>query len=185
MLNLESEEWKMVHTGAPYMVSNMGNVVSLARIVRCGPNNGCRKTEQKKVKPYVCKQTGYLQLSLHRKKYSLHRLVAIAFLGLPPTEKHQVNHINGVRTDSNVLNLEWVTPSQNVAHGFKSNGRIIYNKGISSGGKKVKAVDLKTGETLLYESGLHAEKDGFYSSGVSRCCHGLIESHKGKKWSFI
>lgn len=45
-----------------------------------------------------------------------HRLVAAAFLR--PTDKNQifVNHINGIRKDNHVWNLEYATPSQNSRH---------------------------------------------------------------------
>lgn len=54
-----------------------------------------------------------------------HRLVALAFLGNPPTSKHQVNHKNGRRGDNRPDNLEWLTHQENVIHGFRKNGRRI------------------------------------------------------------
>ena len=55
-----------------------------------------------------------------RKMFSVHRLVAQAFLDIP---KHiidpVVNHIDGNKTNNDVSNLEWVTQSENAIHAFK------------------------------------------------------------------
>jgi hypothetical protein len=64
---------------------------------------------------------GYLQVSLSRSTggkqttLSIHTLVAVAFL-TPRPEGHSINHINGIKTDNRVSNLEWVTPKQNSQH---------------------------------------------------------------------
>lgn len=62
---------------------------------------------------------GYLQVSLcdkgKVKQLYIHRLVAITFIDNPRSHP-QVNHINGIKTDNNTSNLEWVTPSQNMLH---------------------------------------------------------------------
>jgi hypothetical protein len=88
------------------------SVSDLGRVRRDAPNrNG---------KPPMCSYgynvNGYRQIMIRKVCHYLHRLVAQAFLGDPPTPRHEVNHKNGNRTDNRVANLEWVTHSENVRH---------------------------------------------------------------------
>lgn len=51
----------------------------------------------------------------------LHRLLADSFdLPNKSEERCQINHINGIRTDFNLKNLEWTTSEENVVHAFKT-----------------------------------------------------------------
>lgn len=62
---------------------------------------------------------GYLQVTLwsnnKRKSFPVHRLVALNFLD-NSENKRDVNHINGIKTDNRLENLEFVTPSENNYH---------------------------------------------------------------------
>jgi hypothetical protein len=74
----------------------------------------------RELKP-ILGRNGYYQVSLCNsgkiKNVSIHRLVASAFLN-NDENKREVNHINGIKTDNRVQNLEWNTSSENRQHAF-------------------------------------------------------------------
>lgn len=63
---------------------------------------------------------GYMVVSLRNdegkpKKCFVHRLVAITYIP-NPLGKPMVNHLNRIRHDNRVVNLEWCTGSENALH---------------------------------------------------------------------
>ena len=66
--------------------------------------------------------SGYKGVTLSKnneiRRFLVHRLVAGAFIS-NPKNKRTVNHINGVKGDNNLSNLEWATYSENHKHAFR------------------------------------------------------------------
>ena len=78
----------------------------------------------KEMSPYSNKQ-GYKELFLYtneagRKVFKVHRLVMNTYKPIENSENFQVNHIDGVKSNNNLGNLEWCTRSENLKHAFKT-----------------------------------------------------------------
>lgn len=109
------------------------------------------------------KKNGYVYIELNvngiAKTYRVHRLVAEAYIPNPDS-KPFVNHIDGVKSNNCVENLEWVTGTENNLHAIENKLAIPkYN---------------------TYEVINHNYK-------IRKICHGLkeVEKHTGLKSSQI
>lgn len=73
----------------------------------------------------------------------VHILICMAFHGVPPTNKHEVNHKDGNKHNNLPDNLEWVTRGENIQHAYK--------EGLRKENRKVIMTDVLTGaETEFY-----------------------------------
>lgn len=91
--------YKPVKDHPDYLVTSNGNVFSLKR--------------GKFLSAFHWQ--GYFQVVLDGKNFRIHKLVAEAFIG-PRPKGLTINHINGIKTDNNIGNLEYVTLKENVRH---------------------------------------------------------------------
>jgi hypothetical protein len=105
-----STEWRTVHGWPEYEVSETGHVR------RTAPGRGV--VAGRVLRPLRNRKTGYLSVCLSRHpiqvRVDIHRLVAIAFHGLPPSNNHLVAHNDGCRTNNHFRNLRWATQSENL-----------------------------------------------------------------------
>lgn len=112
------EEWRVCPDNDNYQVSNLGRV-------RRATFSQNRKSKPGDIITPTAAKNGYLFVGLWRDgkmiRRSVHRLVAIAFLGMPPTVSHEVAHCDGCRSNNMDSNLRWATRRENhadkVAHG--------------------------------------------------------------------
>ena len=134
----QTKEWKpVVGYEGLYEVSSDGDVrnAKTGRVLKpCIDNLGYSRV-------YLSKQSMV-------KYFRVHRLVAGIFL-TKELDKGDVNHINGVKSDNRVCNLEWATRSENIQHawdnGFKESTRLALSRASSK-----TVVDLWSG--IFYDS---------------------------------
>lgn len=179
-MNKTNEEWRTIegYEGL-YEVSSLGRVRSIPK------KHSYPKCAIGILSPSTNK-AGYKRVTLCKEGrtqgFSVHRLVAAAFLG-KPSDNLVVNHIDENPSNNELTNLEWVTPRQNLEH---SN---VINKMINAATRaKEKAVQMysKAGEFICeFESTTKAAKHiGSYQQLVSECCKNWNKSTKGYKFKF-
>lgn len=114
--DMDGEIWKSVkdYEGI-YEVSNMGRVRSVERYLH---SNGITRKTRPKLHNTI-NNMGYiivkLQKDKHKKSVVAHRLVAMEFIP-NVANKPFINHINSIKTDNRVENLEWVNTRENITH---------------------------------------------------------------------
>ena len=66
--------------------------------------------------------SGYCAVYIRGSSFKVHRLIAHAFLGPPPSDAAcEVNHVDGNCSNNRIDNLEWATPSENIRHSYATN----------------------------------------------------------------
>lgn len=169
------EIWASINgSGNRYEISNRGRIAILLKKGRV-------------YKKLFLSQHGYLTTSLRinskLKNFLVHRLVAEYFIP-NPENKRQVNHKNGIKTDNNIENLEWVTPSENIQHAYDKG--LIVKKGVRnerhSMSKRVVMLDQNGNYLNTFPSIGELTRLGYRH--VSEICNGKRKMEKGKRFQF-
>lgn len=126
------EKFILLPFDTKYAISNLGNIINV--------KNG------KKLKTRINKH-GYIEVQLStmgiKKNYRIHRLVGIMFLE-NQYNKPYINHKNGNKLDNCIDNLEWCSAKENDEHARNNN--------LKNQNKPIKAINIETNETIVFES---------------------------------
>lgn len=178
------EVFKTITEFPDYEVSNFGRIKTRARKIRyTHAQTGkelFRQSQSRFLKVQYNGRTGYKFCQLYKAKKmhnkSIHRLVAIEFVGNPYGLDY-VNHIDGNKHNNVFSNLEWCTNEYNHAHatatGLKARGSEI-------GSSKLTENSAHAVKWFLREGYTHVEiAEAFKLSvgAVSNIARGLAWSH--------
>lgn len=126
---------------------------------------------------------GYKAVALSKggkmRHLTVHRIVAITFIPNPLSKKC-VNHINEIKTDNRLENLEWVTVKENDNHGTR-------NSRMSNTKSKKPVMQILPDGTIRYFKGV---KDAGRQTGLNRCliadcCKGKRKTTGNSEWRYV
>lgn len=156
-----------------YQVSNFGRIKSIKFgkeiILKPGTN-----------------KNGYSYVILYKngkvKKFTVHRLVAEAFLP-NPDNLPEVNHKDENKLNNCVSNLEWCTNLYNHNYGT-INERIAAKNTNGKCSKIVLQYDLEGNFVREWKSTRECGRNGFDQSAVAACCRGKRKKYKDFIWIY-
>ncbi len=163
-IDLENEIWKQVvlnvdMNNKQYYVSNLGRFKNSYGVIMSN---------------YKVNDNGYIRVYIYNKTYTLHRLVALAFIE-NIENKEQVNHIDGNKLNNSVSNLEWVTNTENQIHKFKIGLGNNYTR-------KITQYDLQMNKIKDFNSIIEASKELNIAKSNIR---GVITNYRKSAGGFI
>jgi len=190
--DLPGEIWKDIIGKDYYQVSSCGRVKSLERSwSQVMPYGGVaiNYVKEKILKPRSDPKFGYVRVSLGKgTKYFVHRLVAEAFLS-NPENKSEVNHIDFIRNNNCVENLEWVDRTENVNYTIKAGRRptiMINTRGAKHiHAKKVNQYDIKGNLLKTWDCVMDIIREyGYGTYAIYDCIKRKHKTHGGFKWDY-
>ena len=170
--------FKKIKDTDTYYINNKGDIYS---------------TKYKRLMRNTLLSIGYYVININKNNLYIHRLVAETFLP-NPENKPQVNHINGIKHDNRVENIEWCTDSENKIHAVKiglmksgeeSEGYLRRGK-LHPQSKKVRQIDLEYNFIRDWDSMSDVTRElGIRIGEISRVCQGKRKTTGGFKWEYL
>lgn len=161
-----NEKWAKIKNYPNYKVSNYGKVKNL----------------KNKVLKLREDRNGYLIAYLYNdgimKCKKVHRLVAEAFIP-NPKGKTQINHKDGNKKNNKVINLEWCTNKENIAHAWATGLKRKKYGRYHNNAKKIYQYDLNG--NFIKEWFSIVEASTFYKTTISNIWHNLNKYNKTAK----
>lgn len=187
-VSLPNEEWKEISGyESRYVVSNLGRVAALYHEHITHPYGNEHKVVRK---PHLLKLTKFKNTQYYyvtfrkdgkRFKYSVHRLVANAFLP-NPNNLPQIDHIDSDSSNNVVTNLRWCDAFGNMSNPITRNKVSIGKKGKPSW-RCAPVLQIKDGVVIAeYSSVYETRLYGFTHQHVQSCVQHKLRSHKGYTW---
>lgn len=163
---MDSNYWRILEDYPNYMISKGGKVFSILSNKTLKGDKG---------------RNNHIRVSLYKnktyKRFLVHRLVGMYFIK-NHKNKPEINHIDSNPINNHVSNLEWVTRSENLLHGYKYGN--ISRKGDNHNYRKLNSQDVKEIKDLL-KKGLSqykiAKMYGVWQTNISHINTGRSWDH--------
>lgn len=176
-----------------YQISSIGRVRSLNRINHFEGKNQIKKYQcGQLLKGKVLKYKyvhGYTNVTLYtekykHKQYQVHRLVAQAFIP-NPNNYPVINHINSIRDDNRVENLEWCTYSHNNREAFRVGFNYKKMDGNNPCARKITQYDLSGKFVKTWESIATACRSlNIARTSITECLSGKRKTAYKSIWKY-
>lgn len=174
-LSLPSEKWRPIegYEGL-YSISNLGRIFS---------HKSHRYKSHRYLSPFKDKD-GYLFVKLYKggkgKQMKVHRLVLSAFSPRDDSDCLDCNHINGIKDDNRLENLEWVSHAKNLRHSVD-----VLNNYHGPTRKAVAQFSREGIRLNVFRSIMDAERaTGVYKSSICLCAKGRLRHAGGYIWRY-
>ena len=179
------EIWKPIENIPYYLVSNLGRVKSIERLVKNNNYGGERIIPERILSPW--KQSNdkntYLKVTIGKKALFVHRLLCLAFIP-NPNKFSDVNHKDGNKSNNNLENLEWCNRSYNNLHAYKNKLKFPIK------GRKIAMIDKQNNNIIkVFESIADANNymglPRYSTSTINGCLSQRLKTAKGYKWEYF
>lgn len=188
---MENEIWKEIPFLKDYEVSNLGRILK----------HNYAYTKETKIVKLSTYKFGYKYFTANNKKYTVHRLVAQAFIP-NPNDYPIINHVDNNPSNNRVENLEWCTYKHNMEHCLKC-GRFEEakkkisraNKGKNNPGTIKNLAEINSKKVMQYDlNGIFvkewskikdAEKElGILATSITKNCKHKCKMAGGFIWRY-